>query len=148
MRRNRSFGFTLVEVMISVLILIPVCVGVMYVFIKCVELSEMARHSSEAVREIKTKVSEIENTPFDQIKNTFHNTTFTAAGLNGIGVTYIDDTDTNMLTVTATFCWREKNGRVMGEDVDLDGQIDSGEDINGNGMLDSPVTVVTRVSNF
>jgi Tfp pilus assembly protein PilV len=148
MRLRTKTGFTLAEILIAVLILIPVCVATIYVFIKCVELSELARHSSEAVREIKSKVTQIENTPFDQIKNTFHNVTFAPAGLNAMGVTYIDDTEPDMLTVTATLCWKEKNGRVMGEDKDLDGQLDSGEDANSNGMLDSPVTVVTRVSNF
>jgi len=148
MRLKTSKGFTLAEVLIAVLILIPVCVGAMYVFVKCVELGEMARHSSEAVRAVKTRISQIENTPFAQIKGSFHGVVFTGSGLDGAGVTYIDETDLDMLTVTATFCWREKNGRVMGEDKDMDGQLDSGEDANNNGRLDSPVTMVTRVSNF
>ncbi|HRZ40724.1 MAG TPA: hypothetical protein P5246_06920, partial [Candidatus Omnitrophota bacterium] len=101
MRLRTKTGFTLAEILIAVLILIPVCVATIYVFIKCVELSELARHSSEAVREIKSKVTQIENTPFDQIKNTFHNVTFAPAGLNAMGVTYIDDTEPDMLTVTA-----------------------------------------------
>ncbi len=148
MRLKTSQGFTLAEVLIAVLILIPVCVGAMYVFVKCVELSELARHSSEAVRAVKTRISEIENAPFDQIKATFHGVVFTAGGIDGTGVTYVNEGELDMLTVTATFCWREKNGRVMGEDTDMDGALDSGEDTNNNGRLDSPVTVTTLVSNF
>jgi hypothetical protein len=34
---------------------------------------------------------------------------------------------------------------VYGEDKDLDGVLDAGEDLNGNGKLDAPVQIVDRI---
>ena len=69
MRKKRNKGFTVVEVLIAVLILLPVFVSVMYVFIRSMELSDMARHSSEAVREVRSRITDIENTPFAQVEH-------------------------------------------------------------------------------
>lgn len=144
--RRAKQGFTIPEILITTLILLPVFIGTMYVFIQCMELSAIARNSSYAVLASKDKLAEIENTGFDQITGTFDNTTFTSADIpGGIGVVYVDDTDPNVREVTVTFGWQERNGRVFGEDTDLDGQIDAGEDINLNGMLDSPVQMTTVI---
>jgi len=146
-QRMNASGFTLVEVLVSTLILMPIFLSVMYVFIQGIELSDTARHSSEAVRLLRSKMTEIENTPFNQIEAKYNNITFTANGMNGIGVSYIDDSQPNILDITMTFSWQERSGRTLGEDLDLDGQIDAGEDVNGNNILDSPVTLTTRLYN-
>lgn len=143
--KNNVSGFTLIEVLMAMLILMPIFVGVVYVFVQGVELSDVARHSSEAVRLLRTKVTEIEKTPFNQISTNYNNVTFTTSNINGIGVIYIDASQTDVVDVTLTFSWQERSGRIIGEDLDLDGQIDAGEDVNGNGILDSPVSITTRL---
>ena len=140
-------GLTLVEILMASIILLPVFVSAFVGFIKGMELSEMARHSSQAVSAVKSKLSEIENTPFAQIKDDFDLVTFTSAGLNGIGVSYVDDSEPNILRVNTTFCWREKNGRVMGEDKNLNGQEDAGEDPDNDDIFNSPVLMTTVMYN-
>lgn len=144
--RRAGQGFTIPEVLITTLILLPVFVGTMYVFIQCMELSAIARHSSYAVLASKDKLAEVENTAFDQITGTYNNATFTSDEIaNGLGVVYVEDSQPDMREVTVSFSWQERNGRVFGEDADLDGQIDGGEDVNGNNRLDSPVQVTTVI---
>ena len=107
------------------------------------EMRLLKLETSQAVWEARNKISEIENTPFNQVEITYDGVTFVSNALNGTGVTYVDDTQPDMLAVTVTFCWREKNGRIIGEDTDLNGQIDVGEDLNANGMIDSIATMRT-----
>ena len=136
-------GLTLPELLITTIILLPLFVGTILSFIKSMELSEMARHSSMAVLACKNKMAEIENTAFAQVHGNFNNTTFTAPDLNGIGVVYVDNSNPALIEITTSFSWRERTGRVMGEDLDLDGQIDTGEDSNSNSMLDSIVQLTS-----
>ncbi|MBI5554451.1 MAG: prepilin-type N-terminal cleavage/methylation domain-containing protein [Elusimicrobia bacterium] len=44
-----------------------------------------------------------------------------------------------LLEVVITVCWRAKDGRIIGEDTNLNGVLDAGEDMNANSELDSPV---------
>ena len=62
------------------------------------------------------------------------------------GVVYVDDTDPELLRVTISVCWNQKN-RIFGEDKNLNGVLDAGEDKNNNGIIDSPVQIITLVAN-
>jgi len=42
-------------------------------------------------------------------------------------------------------CFKSRQ-RIIGEDKDLDGILDTGEDSNGNGRLDSPLEIVTLIA--
>ena len=142
---SNNKGFSLSELMIATLIFTLTFAGTIIVFFRCIELSEMARNSSAAVNASKSQLASVENTPFANILATFNNTTFTAAGVNGRGVTYVTSLDADLLRVTIVFCWREKNGRIMGEDTNINGVLNAGEDANGNGVLDSPVEMTTYI---
>ena len=138
-------AFTLSELMIATLIFALTFAGVITVFFRCIELSEMTRHSSTAVNACKNRIASIENTAFNQILAAYNNTTFTAADINGIGKTYVTSLAGDLLQVTLVFCWKEKNGRALGEDKNINGSLDAGEDTNGNGVIDSPVKVTTYI---
>ncbi len=138
-------GLTMVEILLATLILLPLFTLGMQTFIKCIELSDMAKNSSLAVAAVKNRVTAIENTAYDQIFGTYNNTTFTANGLTGTGKTYIDNSNPDHLVVDISFSWRELNGRVIGEDKNLNGLLDAGEDLNANGQLDSIVKVTTQI---
>lgn len=141
-------GLTLVEVLIAVLILIPMFTVGMQTFIKCIELSDVARNSSLAVWGVKNRMAAIENTAYANISANYNNTTFNINGLTGIGITYVD-TSTNHLTVTVSYSWRERNGRVIGEDKNLNGSFDAGEDtITANNRLDSIAQVSSQIYNM
>ncbi len=141
----RNKGFSLSELMIATLIFTLAFAGTIIVFFRCIELSELARNSSAAVNASRSLLASIENTPFANISATYNNTTFTAAGVNGRGVTYVTGLDADLLRVTTVFCWQEKNGRVMGEDTNINGALNAGEDANTNGVLDSPVEMTTYI---
>ena len=121
--------------------------GILVGYMRCLDLSELCKNSSIAVQASKTQLETIKNTAFSQIKPTYNNVTFNAAGINGIGVSYVDDTNPNLLKITVTFCWRQSNRRIIGEDTNLNGAINGAEDKNGNGMLDSIVQLVSYVFN-
>ncbi|MFA5089165.1 MAG: prepilin-type N-terminal cleavage/methylation domain-containing protein [Candidatus Omnitrophota bacterium] len=140
-----SKGFTLVEVIISAAVLLLTFVGILTSYIRCLELTELSRNTSIAVNAARSRMEDIKNTQFGQIASDYHNVTFTASGLTGIGVTYVDSSNPDLLRVTAVFCWRQSNGRVIGEDINLNGQVNSGEDQNGNGLLDSSVRLVSNI---
>lgn len=145
--RNNK-GMTMTELLIAVLILVPLFTGVLYTFIKCTQLNELSRHSSMVLWACKNKLADIESTAFNQIYATHNNTTFIANGIDGIGKTYINNTNPQSLVITVAFSWEEANGKKIGEDLDYDGQIDGGEDVNGNGMLDSMVQLSTVIDQF
>ncbi len=139
---------TLMELLIATLIMVPLCVAVMFVFLQCMEYNDLARNTSIALRSCQKTLAQMEGAQFDQIAATYHQTSFTEAGLTGRGVRYVDSPKANYLTLTTSFRWRQKSGRVIGEDRDLDGVVDAGEDANANGMLDSPVTLTTYKYNI
>lgn len=57
--------------------------------------------------------------------------------LDGQAQVEIDSSNFDLLEVNIYLHWRDKNGRVYGEDLDFDGVLDAGEDFNSNGFLDS-----------
>ena len=88
-------------------------------------------------------MTEIDNASFTQILASYNNASFDIANINGKGIVYIDDSAPNILKITAVVSWKQGNGRIIGEDSNLNGQLDAGEDKNGNGSLDSLVQFVT-----
>lgn len=146
MRRStliNTRGLTLLELMIVTLITVPVLISVVYFFLQCMEFNDMAHNSMIAVLATRDRITQIEHTPFNQVYATYNNVTFSSPELTGKGVTYIDNSVPNVVKITASFSWRQKNGRIVGEDRNLDGQINAGEDKNGNGILDAPVMMTT-----
>ena len=141
-------GFTLIEVMVAAVVFILAFVGILISYLKCLELNEFAKNSSLAVSVSQSrleKIKNIRNKPFNQIKATYNNVTFTSNELTGIGVSYIDDSNPKLLKITVTFCWQQSNRRVIGEDQNLNGQLNVNEDKNANGILDSPTTLVSYI---
>lgn len=147
---TKKDGVTLVELLIATLILGSTFTALLLSFVRSMELNEISGHSAIAVLAAKNKLAEIENTAYNQIFANYNNVSFTlpaGSGINGIGVTYVNNADPDLLQITVTFCWQEKNGRNIGEDTNLNGQLNAGEDQNGNGILDSPVTFSTSIYN-
>ena len=142
---NDTKGFTLPEVMIAGTVMILALGGILISYIRCLELNEISKNMTFAVEAVKSKVEQIRSTQFNQIKITYDGTSFTALGVNGRGVSYINDDNPKLLEVTVSFCWKQSNGRVFGEDKNLNGVIDAGEDTNANGKLNSPVEIVNYI---
>ncbi|MFH1655613.1 MAG: type II secretion system protein [Candidatus Omnitrophota bacterium] len=143
---SHSKAFTLMELMIAALILAIVLVGLLASYLSCMQLAEIAKNTSIAMNAARAQTEHIEEHDFDNIKIDYDNEAFPLVNLTGMGVSYVDDTDPDLLLVTVTVCWRQQRGRVIGEDSDVDGVLDAGEDTNGNGMLDSVAQIVTKIA--
>ena len=136
-------GFSLPELLIATVLLSVIFIGVLLTMLKCIELDDIARNSSAAVIAAKSKMAAIDNTAFAQIYANFNNVAFNVTGFNGKGVTYVNNATPSILTITTVVCWKQPNGRMFGEDTNLNGQLNTGEDRNGNGTLDSRVQFTT-----
>jgi len=144
---NNKSGFTLVELLISTVVFSFAFIGLLLSFVRSMELHEASRNTSFALTAVKSRLETIQNTTFSEIYSTYDGLTFTDSGLNGIGVSYVDNSNLNLLEVVVPFCWQQKNGRIIGEDANLDGALDAGEDANLNGRIDSPAQVITYIYN-
>lgn len=144
MRLERS-GVTLVEVLVSFFVLVLVLGGILYSFIRCLEFIELSRNMSRAVQMAQSRMDQIRAASYNLIVSTYDTVPFTTPGLDGRGVVYVDNSLPDLLEVRVVICWRNKYGRIYGEDDNLDGVLDSSEDDNGNLELDSPVELTTRI---
>lgn len=138
-------GFTLIELLIAGVIFLLVFTGILATYIACLELAEISKNSSIATQTCKGRLETIKDTDFIQIQATYHQVGFTTPNFNGRGVSYVDILNGNVTRVTLVFCWKQPNGRVIGEDKNLNGQLDGGEDSNGNNRIDSLVNLVTDI---
>lgn len=157
-------GFTLAELMVAALILVTILVGLLASYVTCFDLNETSKNTTLAVDAAQQKMAQVSDYSFANACSNFNNTNFTLADSDlalmpageSRGKIYVyaytgsstsnscaDCTcDYDMLRVVVSVCWRQKSGRVIGEDKDLDGILDAGEDTNGNGKIDSPVQLV------
>ena len=167
-RRNRHFvgkmgrgrlsclnntGISLTEVLICAGILIVVLTGMFRLFIYSTELNDMSRNVTVAMSEVQGKMEEIRNYDFNLITTDYVSggtpgDTFNLSQVTGVGVITIDASNTKLLKIRIVACWRNQNGRVIGEDKNLNGVLDTGEDLNGNGQIDSTVAIESYVARL
>lgn len=158
-------GFTLAELMVAALILITILVGLLASYVTCFDLNETSKNMTLAMDAVNQKMAQISDYSFSNVCSNFNNSTFTLADsdlqlmpagdsrgkiyvypytTSNIASSCVDCTcDYTMLRVVISVSWRQKSGRIIGEDKDLDGVLDAGEDTNGNGKIDSPAQIVT-----
>jgi len=145
--RLRRKGFVLAEVLLGAAILAFVLCGILATYINCFDLITTSRNSTAAVNSAQSIIEEIRDYSFTSIFNDYNNQTFTVSEIPASrGIIYVDNTNPDLLTVTISVSWQQHGNRIIGEDLDLDGVIDAGEDINANNMLDSPVQIITLVT--
>ncbi len=140
---KRNKGFALVEVMIAAVIMVLAFVGILVTYMKCMELNEMSRNKSNATRFCKTRMEVINMAAFSALVTTYNRLAFFPVAGSSAGVSYVTLINPSLAQITVSYCWRQKNGLIIGEDRDFDGVLDPGEDTNGNGIIDSPVQLVT-----
>ncbi len=146
MFKKLAHGFTLVELLISAAILTFVLCGILITYSSCITLVKTSKNINSATNAAQAKIEEIRAYSFDDIVADYNSETYAVDDIPGsVLVIYADDANTELLKVTISVCWRQGN-RVIGEDIDLDGVLDAGEDANGNGIIDSAVTLVTLIT--
>jgi type II secretory pathway pseudopilin PulG len=138
-------GFTIVEVIVATGIFLLSISGIIYSFLKCMELQDIGQSVSIATQAVNSKMEDIKSSTFANMFTTYNNTTFTANNINGRGVVYVDNTLPDLIQIKVVFCWRQKTGQLFGEDTNLNGVLNVGEDKNANGQLDSYVQIITNI---
>lgn len=148
-------AFTLVELMVAVALLVAVLLGLLGVFIGCANLNETSRNLTIAMYGAQQQLEIIRNYDFEDIANgpsplsiDGSPNLFDAAPLNGAGAMFISPFggDADIYQVRIVVTWFQKGGRQIGEDTDLDGILDAGEDDNNDGVLSSPAQISTLVT--
>jgi len=163
-------GFTLAEVLLAVAILGFALCGILATYLACFNLASISKNTNIATSAAQGIIEQIRATPFTtlsdrtqpqiELNGNFYNLTnissnrwslvFTVNNMPAnMGVAYIDIDNPiapTIITATVSVCWREGN-KIMGEDVNLNGRLDSGEDTNGNGIIDSPMELITQIAN-
>lgn len=145
--RNSITGFTLLELLLAVGILATMLCAILVTYSSCFVLAATAKSSNISTNAALGLIEEIRSSPFNQIMADYNGLNFLVNGIPlSRGVITVNNANPEFLEVTVTVCWRQGN-RVIGEDKNLNGTLNAGEDINGNGVIDSPVKFITRVVN-
>lgn len=150
-------GFSLAEILVAAGILVIVVVGLIQLFIQCSVLSELSGNITYAMTDAQAKLDEIRNHSYsfittDYIAGGTPGNTFDLTKGNGKGVIEIDSSsppyNPNLLKIRIVACWKENDGRVVGEgrDINLDGNLDTCEDLNSDGKISSPVTLISFIA--
>ena len=147
MKLRFNQGFVLPEVMLACAIAAFAICGLLLMYVAGMDLIRVSKNSSIASSAALGLIEEIRNTPFPDIVTDYNGLKFSVNNIPGSsGIVYVDDTDAEFLLVTVSVCWPQGN-RVIGEDLNLNGDLDMGEDTNGNLIIDSPVQLITQVVN-
>ena len=159
MKRKNS-GFTLVELMLVVWILATVMTGMIQLFIYTSVQAQMAGNKTLAISEAQSKIEEIRNHSYSTIATDYASggtpgNIFTPTMPNSKGVIYLDTTgsfspgaSSELIGIKVVVSWRDKYNRIVGEDKDLDGVFDAGEDLSGGvaNQLDSPASLISMIT--
>lgn len=136
-------GFTLLELMIAVSVLIVAMAGLMAVFTHLISLNENSRKLTLAVEACQDKLEEMRNSNFSTLFTTYNGTSFNPNGFpagEAKGIVSVNNTNPNLLQVFVSVSWRTRSNRVIGEDKNLNGIVDAGE------ASGSPAQITTLMS--
>ena len=145
----KNKGFTLLELMIAAGVLIVALSGLLAIFTNLLSLNENSRKLTIAMAACQDKLEEIRNSNFSTLYATYNNASFDPAGFTvgqAKGNVSINNSNPNLLQVFVSVSWRTRSNRVIGEDTNLNGVFEAGEDSNPNGRLDSPAAIATLMS--
>lgn len=152
MRVCRRCAFTIVEVLVAIVIIGVALAAVLTAYSSAYGLAETSLSATAAMDAALTVAERIKGETPAAIPTKYGpagdpGPIFAVPGLpNAAGHVDVDTSDPDVLGIVVTVCWRQKGGRVVGEDQNLDGVLSPSEDVNLNGRIDSPVTLSFRVA--
>jgi prepilin-type N-terminal cleavage/methylation domain-containing protein len=144
---KRRQGFTLPELLIASTVVLLTSVGILFTYVQCLELNRMNHDTSLVLQAVRNLMEEIRSVSPSMVHDTYNEKTHLIEEPKGIVLVTVNDQDPQLLLVTAKCFWKQGKGRMMGEDINFNGMLDLGEDVNKNDALDSPLTLVTYVHN-
>jgi prepilin-type N-terminal cleavage/methylation domain-containing protein len=150
-----SNGFTLVELLIAVLILGFTLTGLIRVFLLCNKLAGIAQEKTAVMSLLQGKMEEIRDEKYDNIATNYASggapgDIFSLSPFDGMGVIYMQQFtagDTDLLVIKIVGSWEMGDGRIIGEDLDKDGELDAGEDVDLDGDLSSVAIIMSFVAS-
>lgn len=139
------------ELMIASAILMFIIIGLLYSYIACFELNEFNRNLTLANNALQAEMESLRETPFDSLL-LLDGTSFTLGGFpSGSSMGFIDIYATpysDLIYVRLVGSWRQKSGRIIGEDINLDGMLQPSEDSDLDNTMDSPAEIATFISRI
>ena len=145
-KKKKKRGFTLVEIVISTIIMAIAITSTLQLLIYLLQMNESSRSSVVCMNRIAGLMDEIKNVDYSDIIGNYNGRQFAlneliSRGIQHRGVVIANEIEAGFLTrVKIIVCWKNKN-RIMGEDINFNGVLDGSEDMNGNGELDSPTMI-------
>jgi len=135
-KRRSVTGFTLMELMIAVVILMVALTGLIATYVSCFDLNETARNLNYAMMAAQAKMEEIRaeaSTNYDTnliakyavpANCTFKISTFFPSGSpiadgDNNGSVIVSESTSGKAEVTIRVCWRQRGGRIIGGDSNL-----------------------------
>ena len=142
-------GFTLIELLLAFSILVFCLCGLLLTYIQMFVLTDLSRDLTLATNAVQAKMEEIKKANFDSLLS-LNGTTFDLAGFSSSDakgrVEVVSTAYSDLMRVRIAASFRSRN-RVIGEDANLDGDLDTGEDtFISNSRLDSPMELVTLIA--
>lgn len=146
-------AFTLIELIFTFAILATCILGILLTYISMFILLDLSRDITLANNAVQARMEVLKDADF--IDLTAGTTSFNLADYGFISpnsaVQIIEDgylgytSPAQLKRVRIVACFRSR-GRVIGEDTNLNGILDAGEDVNGNGRMDSTVELITLIT--
>lgn len=161
--RKTHAGFSLVEVLVTALILSVVLLGLLRMFFQFSTLTSTTSNLSLATMKAQAKLEEMRGYPYSQMWINFVSggtpgdvflMTRASDGFDGSGKIYLDVIQPNLTKVTIVMSWQNQDGRLIGGDNGggtsanaLNGVVDAGEVVDGDGRFLSPeLTLVSYIA--
>lgn len=138
-------GFTLAELLIATTVCLLASVGILFTYVQCLDLNSINHDSSTVMQQTRNMMEEILASSPATVHDTYNEKTFPIEKPTGILLVKVNDQDPQLLIVTVKAFWKQSKGRIIGEDLNLDGILEQNEDANKNGELDSPYTLVSYI---
>lgn len=154
----RRAGFTLVEVLITAFIMVIVFGAFLNLINGSFKLQDNGRNFILVSNAARSKIEEIRSVAFDNIVGSFNNTVFDVPGFMNnyargrVTAIMVNGSGGDLIDIRVVICWRQKDGRIIGEDngqgggTALNGVLDGSEDVNGNGRIDSPCVLSSAIN--
>ncbi len=148
---NKRKAFTLVEFLIAMVIMTAAIFSLLAAHFGVLVLNETSRNVTLATQEAQAKLEELKNIAFDALAS-YDDISFDVVNFpNDEAKGHIDVDGTvysDLKRVHISVSWKQRKDRIIGEDMNLNGILDAGEDKNGNGELNSPADLVTFISEW
>lgn len=147
-------GFTLFEVALAMAVFALAASGSLSLFISCSRLTDSAGHITRMVDRAREELeNRVRRTDFESLDDYFFITNDPAPLSLVCYVERYDSVNPNnelnrlLKWVKIVITYRETSNRIIGEDRNLNGRLDDGEDTNDDNRLSSPCEIVSYIAS-